>query len=284
MPRRIVEKMLPYALGRYYNALYRVAPEKAAEKAFALFCTPRGGAIKEKDRPFLERARQSEVKTRSGIRINTYVWPGKSEETVLLLHGWQSNAGRWRRLGPYLEQQGFAVAAIDAPAHGQSGGRIFNAYLYAEAVEAFMKRHSVRYLVGHSVGGMTVSYLVTHFDAPAVQKIVLLGAPSDLTDITNHFNKILRLNENTQEGVRRYFEKRFGNPVSYFSVADFCRRIELPTLVVHDRYDPMAKLQDALRYETALKHGKLLITEHLGHELQDEQVYREIAAFFQGKG
>jgi len=279
--KRFVEKTLPIALGKYYNALHLVAPRKAAVKAFDLFCTPRGGRIKEKDKPFLERAQQGNVYTSSGQRIRTYTWAGNPDKVVLLLHGWQSNAGRWRRLGPVLEAEGYTVLAIDAPAHGQSEGRLFNAYLYAEAVHAVLQTQPVHYMVGHSVGGMTLSYFVTHFEAPTVQKLVLLGAPSDLEDIAAHFNKALRLSDRTQQSVRRYFEKRFGNPVAYFSVAGFCARIAHPTLVIHDKQDPLANITDAYRYGKALPNAQLFVTENLGHELQDESVYAEIVRFLE---
>lgn len=279
---RFREKTLPFVLGQYYNMLNFVAPRLAAKQAFELFSDPRGGAIKERDLPFLGEAEQGEVVSKSGFRIRTYVWPGSSDKTVLLLHGWRSNAGRWRRLAPFLTAQGYNVAAIDAPAHGQSEGRIFNALLFAEAADAFLKQKPADYAIGHSAGGMALAYFATHFDAPSLRKIVLLGAPSELTDIAGHFNKILKLNSRTRTRVMQYFEHRFGKPLEYFSVAEFCKRIEFPTLVVQDRQDPVVRLEDALNYSKSLQQGRLLLTDGLGHELQDLYVFEEIAAFLNG--
>jgi pimeloyl-ACP methyl ester carboxylesterase len=276
---RFKEKTLPFMLGQYYNLLHVVAPHTAAKQAFELFSDPRGGAIKERDLPFLGEAVQGEVVSQSGFRIRTYVWPGPSDKTVLLLHGWKSNSGRWRRLAPFLIARGYTVAAIDAPAHGQSEGRIFNALLFAEAADAFLQQKPVDYAIGHSAGGMALAYFTTHFSAPSLQKIVLLSAPSELTDIAGYFNKILRLNTRTRTQVMQYFEHRFGKPLEYFSVAEFCKRIELPTLVVQDRLDPVVRVEDALKYQQALQQGKLFLTDGLGHELQDAKVFEEIASF-----
>ena len=64
-----------------------------------------------------------------GTSIATYRWHGKGK-TILLSHGWESNASRWSYILDELITQGYDVIALDGPAHGRSGGKLFNALLY----------------------------------------------------------------------------------------------------------------------------------------------------------
>ena len=50
------------------------------------------------------------------------------------------------------------IVALDAPAHGTSGSKIFNAVLYSKFIEVVCKEFKPSILMGHSVGGMAISY------------------------------------------------------------------------------------------------------------------------------
>ncbi len=42
--KKLIKQIMPLAYGQYYNIYTLIAPKKAAESAFHLFCTVRKGA------------------------------------------------------------------------------------------------------------------------------------------------------------------------------------------------------------------------------------------------
>jgi pimeloyl-ACP methyl ester carboxylesterase len=61
----------------------------------------------------------------------------------------ESNASRWKKKY-LLKKSGSTIIAIDAPAHGLSGGE-FNIPTYAEFIDILFKIQT-KYLIGHSLG------------------------------------------------------------------------------------------------------------------------------------
>ena len=99
----------------------------------------------------------------------TYNWDGE-KETVLLLHGWESNSFRWRNLIGHLKREGYRVLAFDAPAHGHSSGSLFNVIRYTECTQTIVSRYNPDYIIGHSVGGMTAVYHQYRFPGNSLKK------------------------------------------------------------------------------------------------------------------
>ena len=79
----------------------------------------------------------------------------------LLIHGAFSDASVWQTLVPHLESSGARVTAITLPGHSGSdtataGGVTMDAYV-ASVVAALDASTNPVILVGHSLGGMTIS-------------------------------------------------------------------------------------------------------------------------------
>ena len=84
--------------------------------------------------------------------IQTYIWKG-NDTVLFLIHGWESNSARWKKALPYILKSRYTVVAIDAPAHGLSSGKDFNAHKYTEFIHHVAKMYNPNILIGHSIGG-----------------------------------------------------------------------------------------------------------------------------------
>ena len=85
------------------------------------------------------------------MRLATIGW-GDGPRRALLIHGIQSNAAGWWRLGPALADLGFAVTAPDLRGHGNSpdpADHTFDSHA-ADLIELGSRWDLV---VGHSLGG-----------------------------------------------------------------------------------------------------------------------------------
>jgi len=102
------------SLGLYLNALSYINLEEAKNKAYQLFSQPRKGKIKKKNYQKTLQNVTYETFQYQNERFQTYIWKG-NEEIILLVHGWESNAARWKKLLSHLKPLGRTIIAIDGP-------------------------------------------------------------------------------------------------------------------------------------------------------------------------
>ncbi len=264
------------SLGSAINALAVLSPVEAGKRILQLFSTPRTGRLRAQDREFLETAEWGTLRVKE-LDVQYYVWE-KSGPTVLLVHGWESNSARWKVLVQRLKKQNYRVVAVDAPAHGASGGSEFNAILYADFIAAAAEKFKPDVALGHSAGGMALAYFLLHHPG-ILRKVGLLGVPSDLGQITGIFGQVLGLSARAMQAYAEQVVHKFGHTLEYFSVAEFAKSITADCLIIHGRDDMTAPFADAERVATNWVGAKFLATDGLGHSLQGETVYRAILQF-----
>ncbi|WP_323027535.1 alpha/beta hydrolase [Gelidibacter japonicus] len=272
-----MKEVLIKLIGSYYNMLSYVSKPYAADKAMYLFTTPRAGRINEEQSDFLHTAYQEELKYKH-YPIMTYRWLGK-KQTILLTHGWESNAARWKNLILDLKKRGFNVIALDAPAHGKSGGRAFDAMLYAEFINVVAQRFSPDVIIGHSVGGMASAYFQHKYQFDKLKKIVLLGAPSEFQDVMKRYTDMLGYNHRIVSELEQTIIKRFGSPSDALSTARFLATTESEGLIIHDQDDHIIPYNDALLIKNSFKNSQLITTKGLGHSLIHASVAEHIYEF-----
>ncbi|MDO7171837.1 alpha/beta hydrolase [Mariniflexile sp. AS56] len=264
------------AIGGSINFVSYFSPNAAAQLAIYLFSKPNKGKITEEEAPFLKTATQENVFYKN-IPISTYHWKG-SKETVLLVHGWESNAFRWKDLIEILQAQDYNIIAIDAPGHGNSGNKIFNVFLYSECINAVTSHFKIDSIIGHSVGA-TASAISLHKYHSPIKKLVSLGAPSNFAGIITNYVLMMGYNKRVTDAMNKYYLKHFEHEPDYFSAKNFLKDIQAKGLIIHDRKDRIISYRDALDISKHYKDSKLIKTMGLGHGLKNELVYNHILEF-----
>ncbi|MGB5498868.1 MAG: alpha/beta hydrolase [Maribacter sp.] len=275
--RKQLNKYLPLAYGSYFNVLATFSKKKATEKAFALFCTPRKGRVRPEQQEFLEQAKSRRIKAMD-IELQTYHWQGE-KETILLLHGWESNAFRWRNLISFLKNEGYNIVAFDAPAHGHSTGTIFNVPLYTECTKAVIDFYNPKILIGHSVGGMNSLYNQEKYPNEEIAKIVTIGSPSRLQDIMVHYQQLLKFNDVVMKGLDDYFMEQFGFRIDEFSTSQFRGHLSKKGLLIHDKEDTIAPFSASEQVHASWKNSTFFKTKGFGHSMHQDEVSHRIMDF-----
>ena len=266
-----------HTIGSALNSLAIAVPSEAGKRILQLFSTPRSGGLSVSNRTFLETADWGKVQAR-GFDVQYYVWENEGP-TILLAHGWESNSARWQPLIQRLKQQNYRVIALDAPAHGASGGTEFNAILYADFIAAVTEKFHPDFFIGHSAGGMALSYYLLHHP-DAFRRVAILSSPSDLRQITGVFAAVLGLSARAIQCYADQVQRKFNHSLDYFSVAEFAKSISTECLIIHDTGDPIAPYADAQRVAQNWTNAKLVTTNGLGHSLQGEVVSQALLDFF----
>jgi len=264
-------------IGFTINLMSFVSPKLAGKLALTIFSTPLKGRIREADFDFLNSAFKEEL-SQGDLPVMTYRWVGKNK-TILLAHGWESNSARWKSLINNLKKQDYNIIAIDAPAHGRSGSKQFNAILYSEFINVAAKKFNPDIIVGHSVGGMAAIFYQHKYQNIDLEKLVLLGAPSNFSGVFERYVRMMGYNNIIDKQIGKIVLKKYGHLPDYFSAAEFTKSINTSGLIIHDERDRVIPYQDAINFEQKYKNAQLIRTEGLGHSLNSETVFEYINTF-----
>ncbi|WP_299339427.1 alpha/beta hydrolase [uncultured Psychroserpens sp.] len=272
-----MKSLIAKSIGSSINLVSYFSPRTAGHLAIKLFSSPRKLKLKEEDKDFLDTAFQEDIDYEH-LSISTYRWIGK-KDTILLAHGWESNSVRWKPLIEELHTLDYNVIALDAPAHGNSTGKIFNAILYAECIHIVAKKFEANTIVGHSVGGMASAFSHSKYQLPSVQKLVLLGAPSNFVGVFSRYVDMMGYNRRLAKAMDELIIERFNEKPEHFNAARFLKDTDIDGLVIHDEFDKIIPYNDAEDFKTFFKKAELIATKGFGHGLKSNEVHKYIIEF-----
>jgi hypothetical protein len=276
--KKAIYFLLAKSVGFYINLVNFVFPEKAAQLAHGYFSQPRKGKLVKSKLPKTLQVAHSETIQHNEETIQTYIWEG-NETKILLIHGWESNSSRWKKMLPYLNKSGSTIIAIDGPAQGLSSGKEFTVTKYAEFIDIVAKKHQPNYIIGHSLGGKASLYYQYKYQNPGIQKMVILGAPSDFKIILNNFIRLLSLNKKIRKVLENKYTTLLNHDLDLFSAHEFASKIDVKGFLAHDIDDTVVLFKEGKKIAGSWKNAQFMETKGLGHKLHDDDLYKKIYAF-----
>lgn len=271
------------SVGSYINILSYVRPQKAAELSYSLFSQPRVGRLQREDLPKILKNTETETFHHNEHHFQTYIWKG-NETKILLVHGWESNASRWKKTLPHLQKSGSTIIAIDAPAHGQSSGKEFNIPLYAEFINKAVEKYQPTIIIGHSIGGAACVYHQYLFPNTSINKMVILGAPSDLKTLIDNYIAMLSLNTRMFSLLEDKFINRFNFKIGDFSGQKFASQFNVFGFIAHDTSDKIVAFEEGKKIASNWKNSQFVETKGLGHGMHDDELYEKVIEFLFSEG
>ncbi len=265
-----LKKYLPLLTGKHLMFLFIFARKIALKKAFILFCRPQKGKVLIGQEEFLEEA-EDEIVYIDNLRIQTYRWANMGE-TVLLVHGWESNTHRWKILIEKLHQKNFNIIAFDAPAHGYSSGKLFNIPLYVECIQKIVELYRPNHIIAHSIGGMTTIFHQFTYPNDEIDKLIILAPPSEMSVIMKGYQKTLNLTDKFMTALNDYFKTKLAFSFKEFSTPAFAKSIKQKGLLIHDIKDNIAPYSGSVEINKNWNNSKLISTENFGHSLFFDEV------------
>lgn len=277
--QRVLTYIISKLLGLYINLLSYFSPEKATRLAYRFFSEPRDGRLINDQLPSILKEADAEMVTHNDFLFQMYTWKGTNNCKVLLLHGWESNASRWKLFITYLKKAGCTIIALDAPAHGLSSGTEFNIPQYAQFVNLIVQQHKPEFMVGHSLGGATALYYQSHYPNTIIKKMVVMGAPCDFNTILNNYIGLLSLNATVFKLLKKHLLDNFRIKTEEFSGSLFASKIKIKGMVAHDVNDETVAFKEGKKIASAWPAAQFVVTKGLGHSMHDDTLYRKIYAF-----
>lgn len=257
-----------------------ISPFLASRFAAKLFLSPFKYELPKREKNMDAKSIQKKVFVPSMNReIVTYEF-GKSDKKVLLVHGWSGRGTQLAKIAEALIKEGYMCVSFDAPAHGKAEGKMSMMPFFIDAVHYLDENYGpFEAVIGHSLGGM--SSLRAIRQGMKTDKLVIIGTANNITEITRHFAKNMKMNDKVARKMKKYLDNRFNEDMDVLSGAESAKYVTTPTLIIHDEEDVDVKINSAHEIHEALENSELMITSGLGHRriLGNPEVINKITTF-----
>jgi len=268
----------PALLRAGVSALAALSPRAAAAAVAPLFFkAPARRPRREDESAVLSRGERLEIGTG---RDRMAAWRWGEGPVILLAHGWGGCAGQMTPLVDPLLAAGFSVVALDAPAHGESPGRIASIPIFAAALARAAEAIGPLYgLVAHSMGGAAFTLAASR--GLTARRAVFVGPPADVAVWYRGFVRWLALPERAEPALLARVEAIAGERLGRLNARALGPAMKVQVLVIHDRRDREVALEEGAEVARTAADGRLLVTEGLGHRriLKDPGVAAAAARF-----
>jgi pimeloyl-ACP methyl ester carboxylesterase len=267
---------------RTLRRLLRVDPKRAGRIAAEMFITPMRYPVSPKEQAVIDAAPvHTPLITRRGKDFVLHQWDGDGPR-VLLVHGWEQTAGRFVALIQALQKAGYAVAALDAPAHGASGGEKCGMADFMDAAQASI-RHlgGVHGLVGHSLGGSAVLFALSMLEGVTAKRVVTIGAFDRVQVIFDAWIHGMGLPDDIFMPMVRRYKETYGVWSPDFVAEKHAPKLDIPALIIHDRDDDVIPFACGEKIAALWPESRFMATDRLRHylTLRNAEVVKAVVDF-----
>ena len=175
----------------YFRILSLVSPKLAAQSAFNVFQKVRKKDIRDREKPFYDRARHFTIPFENEP-IDCYEFGNPDHDIIILLHGWDSNAGSMYKFVDKLVQKNKRVISMNLPAHAFYKNSKTNLFICKTAFKTFLTSlppsdKSIS-IISHSFGSAISGYALSELNVK-IDQLIFLTSPNYILDVFKEFKK-----------------------------------------------------------------------------------------------
>lgn len=246
-----------------YQLLFMINIEYAYHALYMLFTTPKLQKVRHREKALL--AKTNYKIALESITSTYYKESSNDGPYVLLLHGWEGNAGHMDAFVSPLIEKGYKVLIPNAPAHFTSSGEQCTLRTYQKLVAAYIEKFNVKIIISHSFGSAAGLLAVEQLDKVQIHKMVLISSPDKMINVVSQFADLLKLSSIQKSGFINYVEEQLNLPFENAVLSKILSQLEIDTLIVHDKYDLIVPVDNAHKLAESYKGNRLIFTENQGH-------------------
>jgi len=239
-------------------------PTYFTKKAFKFIVNPQVRKLREHELEVLKQARQEDFSFQD-YTIKTYAW-NEGHEPVLLIHGWEGQAGNFADLIDVLVGEGFTVHSFDGPSHGFSSKGSASIMEFTQLVGVMIRRLDAKKLVSHSFGSVATTYALYQNRDLQIDKYALLTTPDRFSQRVDQISGQVGISQKVKHRLIEMLEKEFNLKASDLNVSDWVKEIKVKRACIwHDRADKIIPLFQSETVNEAWPASELTVVEDTGH-------------------
>ncbi len=271
-------------VGFIVNVISLFSVQSAVNISYKFLTSPRKGQIKPNEvPPFLKTSNHKRLSYKDSF-IQTYEWNSERRDLpiILFFHGWESNSNRWEAMIGYFGNN-YRYIAVDAIGLGQTPGQKISIIDYSEMIDFCLKEFAPTYVISHSLGSFALLNKLANESYPSIERVVLLGCLDEYGTVIKNYVVMMGYRNAIHQKLVARVEKVIDMPIKQYASHLLIDKCSMPILLIHDKGDDIIYEGDCVKFHQKLTDlgQKLIMTDGLGHSLQDKGVYQSILSFLQ---
>ncbi|MFY0650440.1 MAG: alpha/beta fold hydrolase [Cyclobacteriaceae bacterium] len=269
----------------YFRVLSALAPALAGRQAFNFFQKTRKKTIRKNEQQFYNLSRHFTIEHHRE-NIDCYELGNPNDPLVLLVHGWDSNAGSMAAIAFELVEKGHYVVAFNLPAHGFSKLKRSNLIIGREYFRAVVEKiypAKPFSIIAHSFGSVLTAFSLSD-SRFKVDKLIFLANPNKFGPTFEAFRDFIGLGDKAYKVCVKMAEELVGVPMAEMNVEDYSETVKYNRLLlIHDKLDKVVPYERSLEIKNKWHNTELVTLEKIGHYrmLWNEYVIQSIVKFLE---
>ncbi|HIP35270.1 MAG TPA: alpha/beta fold hydrolase [Crocinitomix sp.] len=251
----------------YFTILSQINPKLSSKQAFNLFQRVRIKKIREREKPFFEKAKHFTFKSNNDI-LDAYAFGKPTKNIVILIHGWDSNAGSLYGFVEKLLTQGKYVVGFNLPGHAFHKSYKTNLFHSKNVFKSFLEslpNYNSLSIISHSFGSAVTTYALSELNIK-VNQLVFLTTPNHIIDIFEEFKKIIGLGDKAYQLLIEKTNNVLGEPITRLSIENKLKNCQYNHLhLIHDKYDKVIPFTNSENIYFKVKNTSIYPFENIGH-------------------
>lgn len=235
-------KKMKKVLVKFASILF---PNQITTFAYNQLTNPQIRKLRENELETLNKAEKENFSFKD-FNIKLYTWKS-GEKKILLIHGWEGQAGNFSDIVKALLLNGYTVYSFDGPSHGFSSKGATSLFEFTELVGILIRKFNVRELISHSFGGVATTYSLFNNQDLEIDKYVLLTTPDKFVERIDDVSKMVGITNKVKNKLIDRLEIETGIDVLKLNVSDFVKSIKVKkAIIIHDKDDKVIPISRSL--------------------------------------
>ncbi len=267
----------------YFTVLSAVSPKVAANSAFKVFQKIRIKTIRDREKPFYEKANHFHIEHEDEA-LDTYELGNKDGKLIFLIHGWESNAGCLLKIAEEFVELDYRVIAFNLPGHAfyeNSSTNLLKCKLAFERVLSEIDPSEPFDVVSHSFGSAVVANALADSDYE-VNRLTFLTNPNKVENIFKQFQDIVNLGDKAFDKLLLKVNTLIGDDMSTMDVDNQLKKVKFEDfMMIHDENDKILPFSNSEEILENIKPSNLHVLTDVGHYrmLWNDDVIKQVVGF-----
>lgn len=256
-------------------------PTVIANFAYKKLTSPQIMKLRDHELRVLDKADKEKIDF-LGFDIQTYKWGDAKNEKILLIHGWEGQAGNFAEIIERLIDHNYHVIAFDGPSHGFSSKGPTSMFEFCDLVEILIKKYQCKKLISHSFGGVATTYALRNIREIKIEKYLLLTTPDKFSERIDDVASSVGVTDKVKNILIKRIEKETDLDVKSMNVSDNVKNINVAeALIIHDKNDKVIPIYQSKNVYQNWDNCEFKEIEGTGHFriLRTEKVIDDIINF-----
>lgn len=239
-------------------------PNTMVKVALNQLMNPQTKKLRENEIKVLDLA-EKEIIDFKDFKIQTYQWKGGAD-TILLVHGWEGQAGNFSDLILRLIKENYTIISFDGPSHGFSSKGETSVFEFSELVGEMIQKFKVNKLISHSFGGVATTFALQNNPDIAIDKYLLLTTPDKFSERINDISEKVGITEKVKNKLIHKLENELNIDVQSMNVSDIANSLNVKkALIIHDKNDRVIPVAQSENINRNWDNCTLKVIEGTGH-------------------